>query len=46
MNFEDETYRNALTEVTPALKKVLEPFNVIAKEFETDYLMYLNLNYN
>ena len=46
MSFEDEKYRNALTEVSPALSKILEPLNTIAMQFDTDYTSYLNLNYN
>lgn len=46
MNFEDEKYRNALTEVSPVLSTVLEPLNVIAEEFDQEYIQYLNLNYN
>lgn len=29
MSFEDESYRNALTEVSPALSKILEPMNIL-----------------
>ena len=45
MSLEDESYRNALTEVSPALNKILEPFNVIATEFESDYAGYIDLNH-
>ena len=45
MNFEDESYRNALTEVSPALSKILEPCTSLAAEFDQDYIEYFNLNY-
>lgn len=46
MSFEDESYRNALTEVSPALNKILEPFTLILGEFEADYSDYMELNFN
>jgi ABC-type dipeptide/oligopeptide/nickel transport system ATPase component len=47
MNFEDESYRNALTEVQPALNKIIiEPFTEVANEFEKDYSSYFTLNPN
>lgn len=45
MTFEDESYRNALTECSPALSKILEPFNSLCTEFDTDFVEYFNLNY-
>jgi hypothetical protein len=37
MTFEDEKYRAALTELSPTLNKLLEPFTIVASELETDY---------
>jgi hypothetical protein len=45
MSFEDESYRNALTEVSPVLNKILEPLSVIATEFDKDYAEYFSLNH-
>ena len=43
MTLEDEKYRNAITELSPVLNNLLEPFTVIATELENDYKPYINL---
>lgn len=44
MSFEDESYRLALTDVSPALNDILEPLNVLSSQFETDYTPYTTLD--